>query len=172
LTLEDAVKNGVIDNETLAYFMARTYLFLISIGINEAGIRFRQHRDTEMAHYAKDCWDAEVETSYGWIEIAGHADRSCYDLTRHSQKTKTELKAAKMLKEPVLKKFIIVSLNKKEIGKTYKGDSKAINEIVDSWEEEHKAKAMQELNETGSVTLKSCDKEIKLTKEFISFETQ
>jgi len=27
-----------------------------------------------MAHYASDCWDAEIETSYGWIEIAGHAD--------------------------------------------------------------------------------------------------
>lgn len=51
--------------------------------------------DNEMAHYACDCWDAEVETSYGWIEIAGHADRSAFDLTRHSQRTKTELKAAR-----------------------------------------------------------------------------
>ena len=24
-----------------------------------------------MAHYAQDCWDAEIETSYGWIECAG-----------------------------------------------------------------------------------------------------
>lgn len=24
-----------------------------------------------MAHYAKDCWDAEVETSYGWVECVG-----------------------------------------------------------------------------------------------------
>jgi glycyl-tRNA synthetase len=44
-----------------------------------------------MAHYSKDCWDAEVETSYGWIEIAGHADRACYDLGKHSERTKTEL---------------------------------------------------------------------------------
>jgi len=84
LTLEQAVSNGTIDNETLAYFMARTYSFLTLCGIKEEAIRFRQHRDTEMAHYAKDCWDAEVETSYGWIEIAGHADRSCFDLTKHS----------------------------------------------------------------------------------------
>jgi len=64
--------------------MARTYTFLKTCGIKEEAIRFRQHRDTEMAHYAKDCWDAEVETSYGWIEIAGHADRSCFDLNRHA----------------------------------------------------------------------------------------
>jgi glycyl-tRNA synthetase len=53
-----------------------------------------------MAHYADDCWDAEVETSYGWIEIAGHADRSCFDLSRHAKRTKTELVAARLLKEP------------------------------------------------------------------------
>lgn len=53
-----------------------------------------------MAHYAQDCWDAEVETSYGWIEVAGHADRSCYDLTKHAEKTKTELVAKRKLKEP------------------------------------------------------------------------
>ncbi len=33
-----------------------------------------------MAHYAEDCWDAEVECSYGWIECAGLADRSAFDL--------------------------------------------------------------------------------------------
>lgn len=54
-----------------------------------------------MAHYANDCWDAEVETSYGWIEVAGHADRSAYDLTKHSQKTKVELMAARQLKESI-----------------------------------------------------------------------
>jgi glycyl-tRNA synthetase len=41
LTLEDAVTQGVINNETLAYFMARTYLFLTSVGINAEAIRFR-----------------------------------------------------------------------------------------------------------------------------------
>ena len=101
MPLQQAVEEGVIDNQTLAYFMARTYQFLINIGINPEAIRFRQHRCDEMAHYAADCWDAEVETSYGWIEIAGHADRSCFDLSRHAKKTKTELVAARMLPEPV-----------------------------------------------------------------------
>ncbi len=29
----------------------------------------------------QDCWDFEVECSYGWVECAGLADRSAYDLT-------------------------------------------------------------------------------------------
>lgn len=84
MTLGDAVANGTIGNETLAYFMARTFDFLKKCGVREEGIRFRQHRSNEMAHYAADCWDAEVETSYGWIEVAGHSDRSCFDLQRHA----------------------------------------------------------------------------------------
>ena len=84
----DAVVGKIIDNETLGYFMARTQLFLVKIGIRYDRLRFRQHKSTEMAHYASDCWDAEIHTSYGWIECVGHADRSCYDLTQHSSHTR------------------------------------------------------------------------------------
>lgn len=48
-----------------------------------------------MAHYAKDCWDAEIETSNGWTECVGHANRSCYDLESHSIASKKELKASR-----------------------------------------------------------------------------
>jgi len=123
ITMGEAVKKGVIGNQTIAYFMARSYLFLLECGINSDAIRFRQHRDKEMAHYAKECWDAEVETSYGWIEVAGHSDRSCFDLTRHAEKTKTELVAARPLKEPKLIKFITISLDKKILGKKFKKDA-------------------------------------------------
>lgn len=33
-----------------------------------------------MAHYAEDCWDCEIETSYGWVECVGLADRAAFDL--------------------------------------------------------------------------------------------
>ena len=52
LPLDSAVEKGVINNETLAYFMARTFQFLVNVGISPEAIRFRQHRDDEMAHYA------------------------------------------------------------------------------------------------------------------------
>lgn len=125
-----------------------------------------------MAHYAADCWDAEVETSYGWIEIAGHADRSCYDLSRHSKRTKTELVAARLLPEAKLVKFVKIIPNKKEIGKIFKGDSKAINDTLDELSEEDKFKLMNEFNETGevSLTLSAQSKTVKLNKDFIAFE--
>ena len=89
-----------------------------------------------MAHYASDCWDAEVETSYGWIEVAGHADRSCFDLTKHAEFTKTELVAARPLKEPKLIKFIRVTVEKPKIGKTFKKDAKAVQEVIENWTSE------------------------------------
>ena len=53
-TLAEAVATGIINNQTLAYFMARTALFLGRVGIKHEGLRFRQHLRTEMAHYACD----------------------------------------------------------------------------------------------------------------------
>ena len=85
-----------------------------------------------MAHYANDCWDAEVETSYGWIEIAGHADRSAFDLKRHAEVTKVELMAEKRLAEPVQKTETIHVLNKGVNGKQFKGDNKLVTAFFES----------------------------------------
>jgi glycyl-tRNA synthetase len=59
-----AVASGMVNNETLGYFLSRIYLFLLKIGIDPERIRFRQHMDNEMAHYASDCWDAEIKSSF------------------------------------------------------------------------------------------------------------
>lgn len=63
-TIGEAVDAGLVANETLGYFLARIQLFLLKIGILPERMRFRQHMDNEMAHYACDCWDAELLTSY------------------------------------------------------------------------------------------------------------
>merc|ERR1719502_2402894 len=43
MTIGDAVANGIVNNETLGYFISRTYLFLISLGMKPEHVRFRQH---------------------------------------------------------------------------------------------------------------------------------
>ena len=77
ITLEEAVRSNIICNEAIAYYMAVTKNFLISVGINENKMRFRQHKKDEMAHYANECWDAELYSErFGWVESVGIADRS------------------------------------------------------------------------------------------------
>ena len=63
-----------------------------------------------MAHYANDCWDGEVETTYGWVECVGLADRSAYDLTAHSKMSKQELTAYEKFPEPRMMEVVKVRL--------------------------------------------------------------
>ena len=124
--LSDAVAQKLIANETLAYFMARIHLFLVKVGVDPARLRFRQHMSNEMAHYACDCWDAEIYTSYGWTECVGCADRSCYDLTQHTLATGVRLSAEKPLAEPRTVRVKECLPNKAVIGQKLKGQAKEL----------------------------------------------
>ena len=98
--IQAALDRGMIRHPTVAYFMARTYDFLISIGIHSQYLRYRQHKLNEMAHYAQDCWDAEIFGSYGWIECVGIAHRGCFDLEAHEQYSGKQLRARRNFNVP------------------------------------------------------------------------
>jgi len=94
--------------------------------MDTARLRFRQHLATEMAHYASDCWDLEIHTSYGWVECVGHADRACFDLEVHGKATNTSMEASQRLDQPKVVEVIAVDPDKKIIGKLFKGDQKKV----------------------------------------------
>ena len=100
MTLGDACKQGLIRHSTVARFMGMTWDFLTDVGIDPKRLRFRQHEQDEMAHYAVDCWDAEIEGSYGWVECVGIAHRGCYDLESHEKATGRTLRARREFDEP------------------------------------------------------------------------
>ena len=139
-----AVASGLVNNETLGYYLARTGLFLLTIGIKEDSLRFRQHMANEMAHYASDCWDAEIQSSYGWVECVGCADRACFDLSQHSAVTGERLVARERLATPVTVNVRKLEIDRATIGKTFKADAKAICAVLDSLTEEADQKAMVE----------------------------
>ena len=142
LAIGDAVDKGIVANETLGYFLVRIYEFLIKIGINPTRLRFRQHMANEMAHYATDCWDAEIHNSYGWTECVGCADRAAYDLSVHSARTGQPLLVRQALKEPIVTEKETPEFNKKVVGKTFVKDAAAV------------LKAVEGLDEAGLVKLK------------------
>ena len=80
--------------------MAQTFDFLTKVGIDSQRLRFRQHEADEMAHYASDCWDAEIFGSYGWVECVGIAHRGCYDLESHEKATGKSLRARREFSQP------------------------------------------------------------------------
>ena len=146
MTVGKAVEDGVIDNETLGYFIARIYLFLIKIGINPQRLRFRQHMANEMAHYATDCWDAEIHNSTGWTECVGCADRAAYDLSVHSARTGHPLVVRQALKEPIVTEKETPEWNKKILHKVFKQDARIIQEYVESLDQEALTKLKRELD--------------------------
>lgn len=75
----------------------------------------------------QDCWDAEILTSYGWIECVGVADRACYDLLQHSKASGEKLVADKVLNEPKIVQVIEAIPNKAAIGKIYKTEAKQVS---------------------------------------------
>jgi glycyl-tRNA synthetase len=136
MSIGDAVKTGLVNNETLGYFMTRTQLYMERIGMDPARLRFRQHLTTEMAHYATDCWDLEIKSSYGWVECVGHADRACYDLDVHAKATKTPMLATQQLDKPIEKTFAKLKLNRKVLGKQFKGDQRVVGGLLEALAED------------------------------------
>ena len=132
MTIGEAVSTGIVNNETLGYFIARIYLFLLRIGIKSEKLRFRQHMENEMAHYACDCWDAEIESSYGWIESVGCADRSAYDLTAHSLKTKEKLIVRERLETPSITEALVLEVNRKVFGPAFRQNAKFVQGYIDT----------------------------------------
>ncbi len=85
-TLKEARSEGLIKAEWLAYFMALSSDFITMLGIPEERQRFREHLPEERAHYSIQTFDHEVYLEgWGWVEVAGHAYRTDYDLSAHQR---------------------------------------------------------------------------------------
>lgn len=149
MSVREAVAKGIVDNQTLGYFLVRIHQFLVKIGIDPLRLRFRQHMANEMAHYAADCWDAEIHSSYGWIECVGCADRSAYDLTVHSVRTGTKLVVREPLKDMIEYEKNVPVFDKKLFGPRFKRDAKIIEETVTLLDEERLECIAQELAADG-----------------------
>tara|TARA_B100000700_G_scaffold46517_1_gene48906 strand:+ start:64 stop:1746 length:1683 start_codon:yes stop_codon:yes gene_type:complete len=136
ITFSDALDKGIIKHPTVAWFLARTWDFLVGIGIDGSKIRFRQHTGTEMAHYASDCWDCEISGEYGWIECVGIANRTCHDLESHEEHSGTNLlRGWRQYSEPVLVKREVLSPNGSVIGPIFKEKASDVSEALSRLEE-------------------------------------
>ena len=91
-TIGEAFDSKIIDSSLVATHLARAQHFLITIGIPNEKLRFRQHGSNEMAHYSSDCWDGEINTSLGWVEVIGVAHRGDYDLSAHGNASSKEFR--------------------------------------------------------------------------------
>ena len=126
-TVGEAFNSKIINSSLVATHLARAQHFLISIGVPNEKLRFRQNGSNEMAHYSSDCWDGEINTSLGWIEIVGVAHRGSYDLSAHGNASSREFRVPVPGTE---KQMEVWKPDIGKLGKEFKGDAKLILEAI------------------------------------------
>jgi len=78
------VKPGT-DDQSMADWKAERLDFYNQLGVDAKKLRFHEHGEGELAHYAKEAWDIEFEFPFGWSEIEGIHNRTDFDLRRHQE---------------------------------------------------------------------------------------
>lgn len=77
--------------------------FHVSLGLDPSRLRYHDHKDGELAHYAKAAVDIEYDFPIGWSELEGIHHRSDFDLSEHQ---KLSGKSLEYFDERVQKKYI------------------------------------------------------------------
>ncbi|GKB92304.1 glycine--tRNA ligase, mitochondrial 1-like protein [Tanacetum coccineum] len=153
-------------------FQGRTNSLPLQKRLCHWGMLFlRQHLPNEMAHYAADCWDAEIESSYGWIECVGIADRSAYDLSAHTDKSGIELEAQEKFAEPKVVEKLDKRYNKKEIGLAFKGNGTIVIESLEALNEKEAMEMKETLESKGEIEFEVCklQKTVTIKKNIIIY---
>ena len=67
------------------YWVNERKAWYLDLGMQPANLRLRAHESDELAHYAADTYDVEYRFPWGWDELEGIANRTDFDLRRHSE---------------------------------------------------------------------------------------
>ncbi len=163
ISVKDALSKGVIKQEWLAYFMVLSKKFAIKLGIPEDKQRFHAKLPSERAHYSAQTYDHEVLLDkFGWVEVAGHAYRTDYDLSSHMKKSSVDLSVSVQLEEPIKVKHLRMNINAKKIKEI--SPDKFID-IMKRLKEMSPEDAKREIDNSGAIVVEG----LKLPKEVIEF---
>ena len=84
MELEFFVKPGT-DGEWHQYWIEERQRWYAGLGMTMENLQVREHSKEELSHYSSRTVDLEYRFPWGWGELEGIANRSDYDLKRHSE---------------------------------------------------------------------------------------
>lgn len=79
------------DMEWFEYWRSFCKKFLLDLNISEDNIRLRDHDKEELSHYSTATVDIEYTFPFGWGELWGIANRTDYDLKKHTEESGEDL---------------------------------------------------------------------------------
>jgi len=101
-----AVEDGKVITEWGAYFMALSMEFVGALGIPRDKQRFEEKMSAERSHYSSQTFDHQIWLDrWGWVEVAGHAHRTDFDLSSHIKLSGADLSIFKPFDQPITKKI-------------------------------------------------------------------
>lgn len=80
------------DMEWFSYWQDYIYAWLLSMGMDQDMLRQRAHKKEELSFYSKATVDFEFRYPFGWGELWGLAARTNFDLKRHMECSKDDLR--------------------------------------------------------------------------------
>ena len=73
------------------YWIEQRRQWFLDLGIRAENLRVRAHAEDELSHYSKATSDIEYRFPWGWGELEGIANRTDFDLRRHSEASGKQL---------------------------------------------------------------------------------
>ncbi len=113
--IEELVREKVVVNPWMAYWMGVAGRFVRALGINE--FYFEEKLPHERAHYSKQTFDQIAVVKGEKVEISGHAYRGDYDLGRHSAFSGEDLSVFRKYDKPKVVKRKSVVINREALNK-------------------------------------------------------
>jgi glycyl-tRNA synthetase len=80
------------DEKWFEYWREQRWQWYLALGLREEKLRWHRHEKDELAHYAKAAYDIEYEFPFGWQELEGVHNRYDFDLSRHMEATKKDMR--------------------------------------------------------------------------------
>ncbi|MFB6180741.1 MAG: glycine--tRNA ligase, partial [Candidatus Nanohalobium sp.] len=169
-TVREAIDEGVIESEWIAYYLGLAKQWYESVGVDMNRFRFRQHLEDELSHYASDCWDAEADIGgeeEDWLEITGFAYRGCYDLKKHHQHSEEDFTVFKEYEEPKVVEQRTVDPDMGYLGPEFGDKAGEISEKLEELAEED-----PETFEQKEVTVEVDGEDLEIPSEKCNFQVE
>jgi len=162
----EATTNGYVKTEWSAYFMALSILFAKKLGVPYEKQRFEEKLPAERAHYSAQTFDHQILLDrWGWVEIAGHAYRTDFDLNAHIKHSGMDLSIFKPYPQPIEKKATVVVPNGSALGPILREKTSKIVTALSAANPEELKNSFEKSNTLKSRDSKFCPLKSNLSKE-------
>ena len=144
VTVKEALEKAYIVTQWQAYFMALSKRFMSDLGVPQEKQMFKAKLPTERAHYAKQVYDHVVFLErWGWVEIAGHAYRTDYDLSGHTKHSKVDMRVFEPYEKPVKREIKSLIPNMPAIQRTFGKETSRIAKALSESNPEEVERALE-----------------------------